>query len=135
AMALYLVQRPGTLDVLVAENMFGDILSALAAGLIGGMGMAPSADIGDRYAVFQPAHGTAPDIAGKGIANPIAAILSAAMMLDWLGARRACPAARAAEARIDAAVRATLAGGLLPRDLGGTASTEAIGLAVERRIM
>ncbi len=84
AAALYLVQRPHTFDVLVTENMFGDILSDLAAGLIGGMGMAPSADIGDGCAVFQPSHGTAPDIAGKGIANPIATILSAALMLEWL---------------------------------------------------
>jgi 3-isopropylmalate dehydrogenase len=83
AASLYLVQRPETFDVMVTENMFGDILSDLAAGLIGGMGMAPSADIGDKYAVFQPSHGSAPDIAGKGIANPIATILSAAMMLDW----------------------------------------------------
>ncbi len=85
AMSLYLVQKPEAFDVLVTENMFGDILSDLAAGLIGGMGMAPSADIGDRYAVFQPSHGSAPDIAGKGISNPVAAILSVAMMLDWLG--------------------------------------------------
>ena len=85
AAALYLVQRPETFDVLVTENMFGDILSDLAAGLVGGMGMAPSADIGEDCAVFQPSHGTAPDIAGKGIANPIATILSAALMLDWLG--------------------------------------------------
>ena len=84
AAALYLVRRPNTFDVLVTENMFGDILSDLAAGLIGGMGMAPSADIGDRYAVFQPSHGTAPDIAGRGIANPVATILSVAMMLEWL---------------------------------------------------
>src|ERR1051326_5987772 len=84
AAALYLVQRPHTFDVIVTENIFGDILSDLAAGLIGGMGMAPSADIGDRHAVFQPAHGSAPDIAGQGIANPIAAILSTAMLLDWL---------------------------------------------------
>ncbi|MBT5925387.1 MAG: isocitrate/isopropylmalate dehydrogenase family protein [Verrucomicrobia bacterium] len=84
AMALYLVQHPERFDVMVTENMFGDILSDLAAGLIGGMGMAPSGDIGDQYAIFQPSHGTAPDIAGKGIANPIACILSAAMMLDWL---------------------------------------------------
>ena len=69
---------------MVTENMFGDILSDLAAGLVGGMGMAPSGDIGDKYAVFQPSHGTAPDIAGKGIANPVAMILSTAMMLDWL---------------------------------------------------
>ncbi len=84
AAALYLVRRPHTFDVIVTENMFGDILSDLAAGLIGGMGMAPSADIGPEHAVFQPSHGTAPDIAGKGIANPVATILSVALMLDWL---------------------------------------------------
>jgi 3-isopropylmalate dehydrogenase len=84
AAALYLVQRPHTFDVLVTENMFGDILSDLAAGLVGGMGMAPSADLGDDCGLFQPSHGTAPDIAGKGIANPVATILSAAMMLEWL---------------------------------------------------
>jgi 3-isopropylmalate dehydrogenase len=84
ATALYLLQNPGRFDVLVTENMFGDILSDLAAGLVGGMGMAPSADIGEEWAVFQPSHGSAPDIAGQGIANPVAAILSAAMMLDWL---------------------------------------------------
>ena len=96
AAALYLVQRPESFDVLVTENMFGDILSDLAAGLVGGMGLAPSADIGDRYAVFQPSHGTAPDIAGKGIANPIATILSVAMMLDWLGLDEASKAIYAA---------------------------------------
>ena len=85
AAALYLLQKPQIFDVLVTENMFGDILSDLAAGLVGGMGMAPSADLGDRYGVFQPSHGSAPSIAGKGIANPVATILSAAMMLDWLG--------------------------------------------------
>jgi 3-isopropylmalate dehydrogenase len=120
---------------LVTENMFGDILSDLGAGLIGGMGMAPSADIGDQYAVFQPIHGTAPDIAGKGIANPVAAVLSAGMLLDWLGSRRDCPAARAAAARIDAAVRVCLAAGdLLPPDLGGSAGTAEFGAAIERLI-
>jgi 3-isopropylmalate dehydrogenase len=84
AMALYLVQKPDAFDVLVTENMFGDILSDLGAGLVGGMGMAPSADLGDACGLFQPSHGTAPDIAGKGIANPVATILSAAMMLEWL---------------------------------------------------
>ncbi|MCA9191608.1 MAG: isocitrate/isopropylmalate dehydrogenase family protein [Planctomycetales bacterium] len=84
AMALYLVQRPHAFDVIVTENMFGDILSDLAAGLVGGMGMAPSADVGPNCAVFQPSHGTAPDIAGKGIANPIATILSLAMLLEHL---------------------------------------------------
>ncbi len=84
AAALFLVRRPQDFDVMVTENMFGDILSDLASGLVGGMGMAPSGDIGDKYAVFQPSHGTAPDIAGMGIANPVAMILSTAMMLDWL---------------------------------------------------
>lgn len=84
AAALYFVQRPESFDVIVTENMFGDILSDLAAGLIGGMGMAPSADLGDDCGIFQPSHGTAPDIAGQGIANPIAMILSAALMLEWL---------------------------------------------------
>ena len=99
AQALYLVQRPRRFDVLVTENLFGDILSDLAAGLVGGMGMAPSADIGERHAVFQPAHGTAPDIAGQGIANPVAAILSAAMLLDWLGRRHGQPALGAVDPR------------------------------------
>lgn len=83
AAALYLVQNPRRFDVMVTENMFGDILSDLTGGLVGGMGMAPSADIGDTHAVFQPSHGSAPDIAGQGIANPVATILSVAMMLDW----------------------------------------------------
>ena len=85
AAALFLVRQPEQFDVIVTENMFGDILSDLAAGIVGGMGMAPSADIGAKHAVFQPAHGSAPDIAGRGMANPLATILSAALMLDWLG--------------------------------------------------
>ena len=97
ACAAMLVRRPWDFDVLVTENMFGDILSDLTAGLIGGMGMAPSADIGDTHAVFQPCHGTAPDIMGKGLANPTAMILSAALMLDWLADRHDhAPAARGA---------------------------------------
>jgi 3-isopropylmalate dehydrogenase len=105
AMALNLVMKPWAYDVLVTENMFGDILSDLIAALVGGMGMAPSGDIGDKHALFQPAHGTAPDIAGMGRANPTAMILSAAMMLDWLGAKHADTAlvdgARAIEAAIE----------------------------------
>ena len=131
AQALYLVQKPQTLDVLVTENMFGDILSDLAAGLIGGMGMAPSGDIGDRHAVFQPAHGTAPDIAGKGIANPIAAILSAAMMLDWLGRRHTNADLRKGAALIERAVADVLGEGkTLPVDQGGSATTQAVGEAI-----
>ena len=101
AMALFLVRKPEAFDVIVTENMFGDILSDLAGGLVGGMGMAPSGDIGDDCAVFQPSHGTAPDIAGKGIANPVATILSAAMMLEWLGHEQTVRAAR----RIETAVQ------------------------------
>jgi 3-isopropylmalate dehydrogenase len=135
AQALYLVQRPARFDVLVTENLFGDILSDLGAGLVGGMGMAPSADISDRHAVFQPAHGTAPDIAGKGIANPIAAILSAAMMLEWLGRRHGQPALGEAAGAIDQAVTRVLGEGrALPTDQGGSATTKEIGDAVAAEV-
>jgi 3-isopropylmalate dehydrogenase len=131
AQALYLVQRPGRCDVLVTENLLGDILSDLAAGLVGGMGMAPSADVGDRHAVFQPAHGTAPDIAGKGIANPAAAILSAAMMLEWLGRRHQQQALTEAADSIERAVGEVLGQGkVVPVDQGGSATTAEIGDAV-----
>lgn len=117
AAALFLVQRPEMFDVMVTENMFGDILSDLLAGLVGGMGMAPSADIGTQYAVFQPSHGSAPDIAGKGIANPVATILSAAMMLTWLGESSAAE-------RIQSAVSGILSSrAVRTRDMGGTLNT------------
>lgn len=123
AMALDLIRRPWDFDVLPTENMFGDILSDLGAGLIGGMGFAPSADIGDTHAVFQPSHGTAPDIAGKGLANPTAMLLSAAMMLDWLGERGAGQSWAEASAELEAAVDAAFAEGLRTPDIGGTAGT------------
>ena len=124
AAALYLVQRPHAFDVLVTEHMFGDILSDLAAGLIGGMGMAPSADIGPDHAVFQPSHGTAPDIAGKGVANPIATILSAALLLEWLDD----PAAQQGAALIRRATEQVLAdpANATP-DLGGKLTTGQMG--------
>jgi 3-isopropylmalate dehydrogenase len=127
AAALFLVQRPAAFDVLVTENMFGDILSDLAAGLVGGMGMAPSADIGDTYAVFQPSHGSAPDIAGKGIANPIATILSAAMMLEWLGGDPALCAARMIRSAVAAVLRDPKA---RTADLGGTLGTSEMTQAI-----
>ncbi|UOM36833.1 isocitrate/isopropylmalate dehydrogenase family protein [Acuticoccus sp. I52.16.1] len=131
AAALAMVSRPWALDVAVTENMFGDILSDLAAGLVGGMGYAPSADIGDERAVFQPAHGSAPDIAGTGKANPVAAILSAAMMLDWLGARHGEVNVVEAGRLIGRAVDAAFAdGGLVTCELGGTADTRAVTDAV-----
>ncbi|MCY4085918.1 MAG: isocitrate/isopropylmalate family dehydrogenase [Actinomycetia bacterium] len=98
AMALNLVAKPWSYDVMVTENMFGDILSDLGAALIGGMGIAPSADIGSGHALFQPCHGSAPDIIGTGRANPTAMILSAAMLLDWLGETRRVPSCVAAAA-------------------------------------
>src|SRR5262245_5020198 len=125
-----LVRRPWDFDVLVTENMFGDILSDLTAGLIGGLGMAPSADIGDRHAVFQPCHGTAPDIMGKGLANPAAMILSAALILDRLADRHDhAPAAEAAR-RIETAVDAAFANGLRSCELGGRDGTDAVARAV-----
>ncbi len=124
AMALNLVRQPWAYDVMVMENIFGDILSDLGAGLVGGMGMAPSGDIGDGHAVFQPSHGTAPDIAGQGIANPIAMILSGAMMLRYLSDQKGDAAPGEAAVLMEGAVADYLAkGGPLPVDLGGEAST------------
>ena len=130
ACAAMLVRKPWDFDVMVMENMFGDILSDLAAGLIGGLGMAPSADIGDTHAVFQPCHGTAPDIMGQGKANPSAMILSAAMMLDWLADKHDHPPAAEAALRIERAVDKAFAGGIKPMEFGGTDGTAAIGKAV-----
>ncbi|MGL5363752.1 MAG: isocitrate/isopropylmalate dehydrogenase family protein [Bosea sp. (in: a-proteobacteria)] len=123
AMALYMVRKPWELDVLVTENMFGDILSDLGAGLMGGLGFAPSADIGDHHAVFQPCHGTAPDIAGQGKANPTAMFLSGAMMLEWLGEKHERPELGLAGAVIRDAVDRAYANGLKPLETGGTHGT------------
>ncbi len=131
AAALYLVQRPQSFDVLVTENLFGDILSDLAAALVGGMGMAPSGDIGDRHAVFQPSHGSAPDIVGRGIANPIATILSAAMMLDWLGTEETKRGARMIYHAVECVFANPAHRGA---DLGGKINTEAMGDLVVRAI-
>ena len=131
AMALNLVMKPWAYDVLVTENMFGDILSDLIAALAGGMGVAPSADIGDDYALFQPAHGTAPDIAGQGIANPTATILSAAMMLDWLADRHGDPVLADGAHAIEASLaKAFASGAVRPREFGGSSGTADITRAV-----
>ncbi len=136
AMALDLVRRPWDFDVLPMENMFGDILSDLGAGLIGGMGFAPSADLGDKHGLFQPSHGTAPDIAGQGIANPTAMILSTAMMLDWLGLTRnsqvAVEAARAIEQGVDHAFGEL---GLRTYDIGGKNGTRDVGQAIADQVL
>ncbi len=124
AAGLRLVRSPWEFDVLVTENMFGDILSDVGAALMGGMGMAPSADIGDAHAVFQPCHGTAPDIAGRGLANPTAMFLSAAMMLDWLGDRHNVRSCRRAAATLTGAVHDAYADGtLVTAENGGAAGT------------
>lgn len=131
AMALDLVRRPWDFDVLPTENMFGDIISDLGAGLIGGMGFAPSCDAGDEHAVFQPSHGTAPDIAGKGIANPTAMILSTAMMLDYLGERSGSQACADAATEIEAAVDRVFAENQVKSfDIGGRSGTAEIAKAV-----
>jgi homoisocitrate dehydrogenase len=116
AAAMKLVKSPQSFDVLVTTNLFGDILSDEASALVGGLGVAPSANVGVGTPVFEPVHGSAPDIEGQGIANPVGALLSAAMMLDTLGQ---VPAAR----RLRQAVHATLAAGIRTPDLGGAAKT------------
>jgi len=117
---LELVLDPTKFDVLVMENLFGDVISDLCAGLVGGLGVVPGANLGERYAVFEAVHGSAPDIAGKGLSNPIACLRSAAMMLDHVGAREAAR-------RIEHSVRVTLERRVgLTRDLGGDGNTETI---------
>jgi 3-isopropylmalate dehydrogenase len=130
ACAAMLVKRPWDFDVLVMENMFGDIISDLTAGLVGGMGMAPSADIGDRHAMFQPCHGTAPDIMGQGKANPTAMILSTAMLLDWLADKHGLESAADAGERIERAVDKAYADGIKPTEFGGRDGTADIAKAV-----
>ncbi|WP_425145360.1 isocitrate/isopropylmalate dehydrogenase family protein [Deinococcus sp.] len=115
--AMQLVRNPGQFDVLVMTNMFGDILSDLAAGLVGGLGIAASGNIGDKFGIFESVHGSAPDIAGQGVANPTASMLAAVLMLGHIGAH--------GEARrIDEAVTQVLEHGPRTRDLGGTAGTK-----------
>jgi 3-isopropylmalate dehydrogenase len=134
ACAALMVRKPWDFDVMVMENIFGDILSDLAAGLIGGLGIAPSADIGDKHAVFQPCHGTAPDIMGQGKANPTATILSAAMMLDWLADKHDHPPAAEAAAHIERAVDKAYADGIKPMEYGGRDGTAAIAGAVMKAL-
>jgi 3-isopropylmalate dehydrogenase len=115
--------------------MFGDILSDLIASLVGGMGMAPSGDIGDHHGLFQPAHGTAPDIAGQGIANPTAMILSAAMMLDWLAVTKEDTALAVGAQLIEQAVQSAFAThAVRPREFGGKSGTADITRAVLERL-
>ena len=128
AMAMQLVLKPEMFDVVVTTNLFGDILSDEISGLVGGLGLAPGANIGESAAIFEAVHGTAPDIAGKGVANPGALVLAACMMLDYLG-----DADRAT--RIRNALETTIKEGkTITRDLGGTASTDQFTDAVISRL-
>ncbi len=127
AAAYNLVINPKRFDVIVTTNLFGDILSDEAAGVIGGLGLCPSANLGEKYALFEPIHGSAPDIAGRGIANPIGAIRSAAMMLEWFG--------EVGKARMmEEAVEWTLAQKVATPDLGGSCSTREVAEAISKRL-
>ena len=124
ACAMQLVRDPLRFDIIVTTNLFGDILSDLCAQLVGGMGFAPSANLGDDYAMFEPSHGSAPDIAGKGIANPVAAVLSAKLMLEWLGEKDRAD-------RVDRAVAEVVReGSVRTPDMGGTDGTMAMAMAI-----
>ena len=120
ALCLDVLQHPNKYDVIVTTNMFGDILSDVCGYLTGGLGMLPSANIGEKYAFFEPVHGSAPDIAGKGIANPVAAIRSAAMMLEYFGMKdEAC--------LVEESISSLISRGISTPDLGGMASTSEFG--------
>ncbi len=123
-LAMQLVLNPQRFDILVLTNLYGDIISDLCAGLVGGLGLVPGANIGDRYAVFESVHGSAPDIAGKGIANPIAIILSAELMLEHMGKREE------AQKLWDGVRAVTSQGSILTPDLGGSATTDEVADAI-----
>ena len=128
ACAMQLVLNPWQFDVIVTTNLFGDILSDLIAGLVGGLGAAPGANIGEKAAIFEAVHGSAPDIAGKGLANPLALLLATALMLDHVGLHEKATALRAA---LD---HTLLADKVRTRDLGGTASTTEFGQAILKNL-
>ncbi|MGO9451487.1 MAG: isocitrate/isopropylmalate dehydrogenase family protein [Candidatus Binataceae bacterium] len=126
AACMRLVTKPASFDVLLLENLYGDIVSDLCAGLVGGLGLVPGANYGDKGAIFEAVHGTAPDIAGKGVANPIAAILSGAMLLDYIGHPRAAESIRAG---VGSVLRS---GRVLTSDIGGKATSDEMMTAVIR---
>jgi 3-isopropylmalate dehydrogenase len=135
AMTVHLVERPDFYDVIVTENMFGDIISDLGAVTVGGMGMSPSGETGEHHGFFQASHGSAPTIAGKNVANPHGTILSAALMLRWLGQRHADRPLTEAADTVERAVAQVLASGAgLTRDLGGSASTSEVVRLVNQQV-
>lgn len=129
-----LVQDPTAFDILLLENLYGDVVSDLCAGLVGGLGVVPGANIGDEAAVFEAVHGSAPDIAGKGVANPLALLMSAVMMLNYLAETRRDDAAGEVAVRIRKAYDRALEDGRKTRDLGGELSTDLFADAVIERL-
>jgi 3-isopropylmalate dehydrogenase len=123
ACAMNLIRQPESFDVIVTTNLFGDILSDEASQVVGGLGMAPAANIGDRFALFEPVHGAAFDIAGKDIANPSSFILSAKMMLEWLGTKNNDKSCHDAARKIEDAVYGIVKDGIKTKDIGGNKST------------
>jgi 3-isopropylmalate dehydrogenase len=129
--SMKLVTSPQQFDVVVTTNQFGDILTDIGAGLVGGLGLAPGLCVGERQAMAQATHGSAPDIAGRNIANPYAMVVSGQMLLAWLGRKHNEPKANAAAQAIHAAVQTVIAEARhLTRDLGGNASTQEMGDAI-----
>ena len=124
ACAMNLIRRPEEFDVIVTTNLFGDILSDEAAEVVGGLGMAPAANIGNSFALFEPVHGAAFDIAGKGIANPSSFILSAKMMLEWLGSKNNDKKCFEVANRLEGAVYGVVKKGAKTRDIGGSMTTK-----------
>jgi isocitrate dehydrogenase (NAD+) len=129
-----LVQDPTQFDILLLENLYGDVVSDLCAGLVGGLGVVPGANYGDQQAVFEAVHGSAPDIAGKGVANPLALLMSAVMMLNHLADTRSDESCRTAAERIKAAYNRALKDGRKTPDLGGDLGTEEFTDAVIERL-
>ncbi len=126
AICMWMFKNPQDYDVIVAENMFGDIVSDLCAGLVGGLGFAPSANIGDKYAVFEPTHGSAPKYAGQNKVNPIAMLLTARLMFDWLGEKTM-------SARLESAIaRVVKEGKVRTYDMGGKSSTTDVAKEIAR---
>ncbi|MEM9187673.1 MAG: isocitrate/isopropylmalate dehydrogenase family protein [Myxococcota bacterium] len=129
-----LVQDPSQFDVLLLENLYGDVVSDLCAGLVGGLGVLPGANFGENGAIFEAVHGSAPDIAGKGVANPLAFLMSAVMMLNHLADTRKDPRCKEASDRIKAAYNAALAAGEKTADLGGSLNTQGFVDALRARL-
>ena len=136
AITVHMLKKPDFFDVIVAENMFGDIISDLGAATVGGLGMAPSAELGLDHGLFQGAHGSAPDIAGQDIASPLATILSGALMLRWLGDRHGDARLNTAADRVENAVERVLAQGeTVPTDQGGHARCSEVTQSVCRQLV